>query len=310
MQYDKKTLQTNLEEIILRRFGCEPQEATTMQFYKATCLMVRDILADIRSSYAQNIKKEGAKQVYYMSMEFLTGPSLKNHAFNLGITESLTEILGAYNISFKELCETEPDAGLGNGGLGRLASCYLDALTTKEVPCTGFSIRYEFGIFKQKIVDGWQMEFPDNWLEKGDVWLVPREEDAVSVRFGGHVYEDWSEGKNTVSYHDYSTIVAVPYDMMISGYNSNAVNRLVLWSAKSAERLDMELFSRGEYVKAMEENSMAEAISKVLYPADDHYRGKELRLKQQYLLVSASVQSIMKDFMKENGDITKLPEQV
>ncbi len=310
IQFDKETLKKRIEETMMRRFGCTPEEATGIQFYRAVCLLLRELLSDMHGVYQTQNKKKKAKQVYYMSMEFLTGPSLYNHAFNLELTESLKEALSDFNISFEDLCRMEPDAGLGNGGLGRLAACYLDALTTLGVPATGFSIRYEFGIFKQKIVDGWQMEFPDNWLELGDVWLMPRKEDAVRVLFGGHVSESWENGKNTITYHDANTVVAVPYDMLISGYGTEAVNRLVLWSANSDDRLDMDLFSRGEYVRAMEENSKAEAISKVLYPADDHYQGKELRLKQQYLLVSASLQSIIKDFLKKTDDITKLSELV
>lgn len=294
----------------MRRFGCTPDEATEIQFYKTVCGLLREWLSELCGTYSAETAHKKTKQVYYMSMEFLTGPSLYNHAFNLSLTETLSAALKDYGIDFSSLCKLEPDAGLGNGGLGRLASCYLDALTTEGVPATGFSIRYEFGIFRQKIVDGWQVEFPDNWLNMGDVWLEARKEDQVSIRFGGHVSEEWKDGKNTVHYHDYSTVIAVPYDMLISGYNTPAVNRLVLWSAQSADRLDMELFSRGEYVRAMEENSKAEAISKVLYPADDHYRGKELRLKQQYLLVSASLQSIIKDFFKKSDDISKLPELV
>ncbi len=310
IQFDKQTLKKRIEETMMRRFGCTPEEATQIQFYKAVCLMLREMLADARSSYVSEISRKKAKQVYYMSMEFLTGPSLKNHAFNLELTDALHQALSDFDISLEDLCDMEPDAGLGNGGLGRLASCYLDALTTQGVPATGFSIRYEFGIFRQKIVDGWQMEFPDNWLDRGDVWLVPRQEDEVQVHFGGHVSEHWENGKHTVSYHDAATVLAVPYDMLISGYHTEAVNRLILWSARSADRLDMELFSRGEHVRAMEENSRAEAISKILYPADDHYQGKELRLKQQYLLVSASLQSIIKDFFKKTDDIMKLPELV
>lgn len=310
MKINKAQLKKQIAETVMRRFGCTPEEATQIQFYKAVCEILREMLSEQRSTFSAARRKKKAKQVYYMSMEFLTGPSLKNHAYHLGITEALRSALADYQISFDSICELEPDAGLGNGGLGRLASCYMDALTTKGVPCTGFSIRYEFGIFKQKIVDGWQMEFPDNWLERGDVWLVPRKEDEIQVHFGGKVLESWQDGKNKVSYQDTSTVVAVPYDMLISGYDSGAVNKLVLWSAKSTDSLDMDLFSRGEYAKAMEQNSMAEAISKVLYPADDHYKGKELRLKQQYLLVSASVQSILKDFFKENKDIHQLPEKV
>ncbi|MGN1059409.1 MAG: glycogen/starch/alpha-glucan family phosphorylase, partial [Clostridia bacterium] len=303
-------LKKQITEVMLRRFGCEPEEATQIQFYKAVCEVIRDMLSEKRSAFAAARKKQQAKQVYYMSMEFLTGPSLKNNAFHLGLTEPLREALADYQVSFDALCEMDPDAGLGNGGLGRLASCYLDAMTTQGYPCTGFSIRYEFGIFKQKIVDGWQMEFPDNWLELGDAWLIPRKEDEIRVHFGGRVVESWQNGRNIVSYQDAGTVVAVPYDMLISGYQTEAASRLVLWGAKSEDSLDMDLFSRGEYAKAMEQNSMAEAISKVLYPADDHYKGKELRLKQQYLLVSASVQSILKDFFKEYDDISLLPDKV
>ncbi len=310
MEAKSRELKQQIQEMVMRRFGCTLKEATQIQLYKAVCEIVREKLSGMHSAFAAERKKQKGKQVYYMSMEFLTGPSLKNHAYHLGLTEALEEVLSEYNVSFETICKMDPDPGLGNGGLGRLASCYLDALTTEGVPCTGFSIRYEFGIFKQKIVDGWQMEFPDNWLERGDVWLMPRKEDEIVIHFGGHVRESWEDGKNTISYHDTQDVIAVPYDMLISGYQTEAVNRLVLWSAKSTDSLDMDLFSRGEYARAMEQNSMAEAISKVLYPADDHMRGKELRLKQQYLLVSASVQSIIKDFLKEHEDIHLLPEKV
>lgn len=310
MEYSKETLKQLIDEKILRHFGCGAQEVTQQQIYKAACLVVRDILMKKRSEFESNVRKQGAKRVYYMSMEFLVGTSFKNNLFNLGIEEDMRAAVSDYGINIEQLYDMEPDAGLGNGGLGRLASCYMDAATTKQISCTGFSIRYEFGIFKQKIVDGWQMEFPDNWLDMGDVWLVPREDEAFEVKFDGRVTENWENGVNRVEYSDYNTVIAVPYDMMISGFDSPAVNNLVLWSAKSPNRIDMDLFSRGEYVKSMEKNAMAEAISKVLYPADDHYEGKALRLKQQYLLVCASLQSIMKQFMKEYGDVRMLPEKV
>lgn len=307
---EKEILTKELVDVLARRFGCEPKEATQIQFYRAVCEVVKNRLADKQSHFSAKRKEQNKKRVYYLSMEFLTGPSLKNHVFHLGLEKPLTEALGDFGISFESLCKAEPDAGLGNGGLGRLASCYLDSMTTCGYACTGFSIRYEFGIFRQKIVDGWQMEFPDNWLERGDVWLTPRYDDEIRIHFGGRAEEYWQDGQHKIAYHDQNTVVAVPYDMLISGYDSGAVNKLVLWSAKSEDSLDMDLFSRGEYAKAMEQNAMAEAISKVLYPADDHYRGKELRLKQQYLLVSASLQSILKDFFKEETDIYKLPEKV
>jgi len=243
-------------------------------------------------------------------MEFLVGTSLKNNLFNLDMEKETEKAIKDLGFSLSELYDMEPDAGLGNGGLGRLASCYMDALSTKGVSCTGCSIRYEFGIFKQKIVDGWQMEFPDNWLSMGGKWLLEYPDDSVEVRFGGKIEESWEDGRNKIEHTGYDTVIAVPSVMMISGYKSNAVNELLLWSAKSADSLNMELFSRGEYVKSMESNAMAEAISKVLYPADDHYTGKKLRLKQQYLLVSASLQRIIKEFLKECSDIKRLPEKV
>ena len=187
---------------------------------------------------------------------------------------------------------------MANGGLGRLASCYMDAATGLNYPVTGFSIRYEFGIFRQKIVDGWQMEFPDNWLEMGDVWLHTRKDDAVEVRFGGQVHE-WMDGdKFKTAQTGYQSVIAVPHDLYISGYGSKAVNKLTLWSASMPQSFDMNAFSRGDYVRALEQNTMAEAISKVLYPADDHINGKRLRLRQQYLLVSSSLQSILNEHLK------------
>ena len=203
----------------------------------------------------------------------------------------------------------DPDAGLGNGGLGRLASCYMDCLTGNDLPATGFSIRYEFGIFKQKIIDGWQLEFPDNWLERGEVWLQQREDESYEIKFGGKVSEWYDNGQFRVAQTDYQSVIAVPYDMYISGYDCKAVNKLVLWSAKLPS-FDMGAFSRGEYVRSLEQNTMAEVISKVLYPADNHIEGKRLRLKQQYLLVSASLQSILREHIKKHKTLTNLADYV
>ena len=224
--------------------------------------------------------------------------------------EEFTQALKEAGFDIQRLYDLDPDAGLGNGGLGRLASCYMDSLTGLEYPATGFSIRYEFGIFRQKIVDGWQMEFPDNWLEMADVWLRPRTEDAVEVRFGGNVREWQENGQFKVAQENYHAVMAVPYDFLISGYHSKAVNKLVLWGAKLPQSFDMAAFSRGDYVRALEENTMAETISKVLYPADDHLQGKRLRLRQQYLLVSASLQSILRDHVKKYRTLDNLPDYV
>ncbi len=299
-----------LNKACMRLFGCNMNEATDKQAYKALCTVVRNGMYDRRRAFKRGYQAEERKQVYYMSMEFLVGTSLRNNLFNLGLEETFTDALKDLNIDIKELYALDPDAGLGNGGLGRLAACYLDSLTGLGYPATGFSIRYEFGIFKQQIVDGWQMELPDNWLQMGDVWLVPKEDDAVEVRFGGDVHEWYDNGKFKVAQHGYSTVMAVPYNLYISGYDTDAVNKLVLWSAKLPQSFDMAAFSRGDYVRALEQNTMAETISKVLYPADDHIQGKRLRLKQQYLLVSASLQSILRSHIKKYGTLRNLPDKV
>ena len=299
-----------LNKACMRLFGCNMNEATDKQAYKALCTVIRNGMYDRRRAFKKGYQQEGRKQVFYMSMEFLVGTSLRNNLFNLDMEEVFTEALKDLNINIKDLYALDPDAGLGNGGLGRLASCYLDSLTGLGYPATGYSIRYEFGIFKQQIVDGWQMELPDNWLQMGDVWLVPKEDDAVEVRFGGEVHEWYDNGKFKVAQHGYSTVMAVPYNLYISGYHTNAVNKLVLWSAKLPQSFDMAAFSRGDYVRALEQNTMAETISKVLYPADDHIQGKRLRLKQQYLLVSASLQTILRSHVRKYGSLRTLPDKV
>ena len=291
-------------------FGCSIDDATEKQAYKTLCYVVKDLLAEKRSKFAKQYKEKEGKQVYYMSMEFLVGTSLRNNLYNLGMESVFKSALKQKKIDINSLYAMEPDAGLGNGGLGRLASCYMDAMTSLGMMGTGFSIRYEFGIFKQKIVDGWQMEFPDNWLEMGDVWLNRREDESFIIKFGGTLKEEWTDGKLKVTHENYQPVMAVPYDMYISGYDTDAVNKLVLWSAKSPNNLDMTAFSRGEYVRSLEENTMAEVISKILYPADDHIEGKRLRIKQQYLLVSASLQSILLKHIKKYKTLDNLPDKV
>lgn len=299
-----------LSDACVSLFGCDVKEVTKQQMFKALCKVVKDLLVQKRKTFHDKYRANEEKQVYYMSMEFLVGTSLRNNLYNLGVEEEFKKAVKKCGFDINELYDMEPDAGLGNGGLGRLASCYLDSMTSVGLPGTGFSIRYEFGIFKQKIVDGWQMEFPDDWLGLGDVWLNPREDESFEVKFGGDV-SGWDDnGKYRVSHTNYHSVIAVPYDMYISGYDTGAVNKLVLWSAKSANRFDMAAFSRGDYAKSLEENTMAEVISKVLYPADDHIAGKILRLKQQYLLVSASLQSIVHNHLKHYGTLGNLPDKV
>ena len=307
---DKKTALGLLESACRKEFGCELKEATKQQVYKALCIIVKDILVEKNIEFKNKVKKNESKQVYYMSMEFLVGTSLHNNLYNLKIEDKFKSVLKDNGIDINEIYEMEPDAGLGNGGLGRLASCYMDSLSSLGIPATGYSIRYEFGIFKQKIIDGWQMEFPDDWLNLGDVWLTARPDESVTVKFGGRVNESFDDNGYHVEHVDYVPVMAVPYDMYISGYDSKAVNKLVLWSAKSPKNLDMAAFSRGEYAKALEENTKAEVISKILYPADDHMDGKILRIKQQYFFVSASLQTIVSKHFKKYSTLDNLADKV
>lgn len=303
-------LKQKLIKTLKGEYGYTPEEATERQMYGAVLTSVQEMLLSKRGEYLDNLRKKDSKRIYYMSMEFLVGRSLKNNLYNLNLESAMKKAVAELGFDLEKIYEMEPDAGLGNGGLGRLASCYMDGATTLGYPVTGFSIRYEFGIFKQKIVDGWQVEFPDNWLEMGSYWLAPRNDEAVEVHFDGNVTEEWSnEGLKTV-HNNYYSVRAVPYDLLISGHNSDTVNSLRLWRAESADTFDMSEFSRGEYVKSMESDAKAAAISKVLYPADDHIEGKRLRLKQQYFFVSASLQNIISDHLRQNKNLDNLPEKV
>lgn len=310
MDISKKELQELIELKLAKMFGVKKEEASEQIMYRALCLVVKDLLTQKRVEFKKKVRKTGTKQVYYMSMEFLLGRSLRNHLYNSGLLDTATKVIKDMGFDISRLMEIEPDAGLGNGGLGRLAAAYMDSLTSCGYAAGGFSIRYDYGIFKQRIVDGWQMELPDEWLQNGDVWLNPREEDTCEVKFGGHLKETWADGKLHVEQEGATVILAVPYDMNVSGYGSDAINTLRLWSARAPMGFDMTAFSRGQYVKAIEAKAMAEAISKVLYPADDHYEGKSLRLKQQYFFVSASIQSILKKHLKYNPSLDNLAEKV
>jgi glycogen/starch/alpha-glucan phosphorylases len=306
---DTTYIKSTLESKLSRYFGVTPQEADQDQIYKATILTVRDILAQKRATYRDKIKKQRAKKVYYLCMEFLIGRSLKNNLHNLGIVSEYEEALRDMGFDLGELYEMEPDPGLGNGGLGRLAACFMDSLSSLDYPATGFSLCYEYGLFKQKIIDGNQVELPDHWMEKGDHWLIPRTDKTFTVRFDGHISEKWENGKCTVTHEDYSEVQAVPYDIMISGSDSDAVNNLRIWKADTT-KFNLGLFSQGEYVKSMQDNTDAKFISKVLYPADDHTEGKLLRLSQQYFLVSASLQNIISDHLAVYGTLYNFADKV
>ncbi len=305
----EKEVQLLIQGKLSRYFGVSPKEATTDQIYKAVVMSVRDILLEKRQQFHKVMKSKRGKRVYYLCMEFLLGRSLKNNIFNLGLGEEYEKALKYFGLTLEDLYEQEPDAGLGNGGLGRLAACFMDALASGNYPAMGYSIRYDYGLFKQKIVDGWQTELPDIWLPGGEVWLTQRSDKSCIVKFDGWVKEDWSENGLKVTYGGYKEVEAVAYDMMISGKDSDAVSVLRLWRARNISRFDMKLFSQGDYLRCMQEENEAEVISKVLYPADDHYEGKSLRLKQQYFLVSASLQNIINDHKHRYGPLNLLPQQ-
>lgn len=290
-------------------FAVTPAEATKEQIYKATVMCVRDILLEKRSAFNKKARAEKGKKVYYLCMEFLLGQSLKNNTYNLDIQNSFDKALKSeFNCSLEDLYDVEPDAGLGNGGLGRLAACFMDALATANYPAMGYSIRYEYGLFKQKIVDGWQMELPDIWLPGGEVWLTQRPDKTYKVKFDGYVKENWTEQGLHVEHVDAKEVEAVAYDMMISGKDSEAVSVLRLWKTQNIHKFDMKTFSQGDYMRSMQEDNEAELISKVLYPDDNHFEGKSLRLKQQYLLVSAALQDIVSDHKKRYGSLDTLPD--
>lgn len=293
----------------LGQLRTSPQDASAEQFYKAVAISVNKILkTKARHFKAQNLST-GRKQINYLSIEFLIGRSLKNNLFNLKITDDVKDILSDFEIDLEEVCECEADAGLGNGGLGRLAACYLDSMANLGFHSYGYSILYEFGIFKQKIVDGWQTELPDKWLSTGKFWLNPQPELAIDVKFGGEVEEHWdASGFHYVIQKNYSVVRAIPYDIYIPGYSSSGVAVLRLWDAESPF-FDMDSFNRGDYTGAMGQSITAESISKILYPNDNHLQGKLLRLRQQYFLCAASLGDIVNRHTREYGNMDNFAEK-
>ena len=287
---------------INRHFGKILEEATPQMIYGACALTVRDRIMEKWAASHKEIKEEGSKKLYYLSFEFLMGRLLATNRLNLMQTDDYEAVLEDLGYTLPEVAELENDAGLGNGGLGRLAACFIDSLTTLDLPAYGCTLRYEYGLFRQKIVDGYQTELPDTWLEHGNAWEVARPEEAVKVSFGGEVYSYWEDGRMKVGYNNERTVRAVPYDVPLCGYDSKIVNKLRLWGAQSATEFNMAAFSAGDYSRAIEEKELASVISKVLYPEDNHTEGKELRLKQQYFLVSATLQWILNEFEMRNGD--------
>jgi glycogen phosphorylase len=292
-----------------RHFGKTLEDATKNHLYKACAITVRDEIMERWTRSQDEVERQNPKQLYYLSVEFLMGKSLRNNLINLLKEDIYREAFKDLGVDIDEVAEIEPDAGLGNGGLGRLAACFLDSLATLSLPGNGCGIRYEYGLFKQKIIEGYQIEMPDPWLEDGHVWEVPRPEEQEEIRFGGKIVEYWEEDRLRIEHRDYHTVIAVPYDIPIVGYDSSLINTLRLWSARSPKHMDMSLFSRGDYIKATEEKQLAEVISKVLYPEDNHYEGKALRLKQHYFFVSATMQYIIKKH-KQCCSLNTLPDKV
>lgn len=309
MTVKRKEIQDAIQNKLSRFFSVSIEDATKEQMYKATVFTVRDILAQKRKAFNAKTKEQGKKKVYYMCMEFLMGCSLRTNLCNLGLEKDYYAVLKESGFDLDEIYEMEVDPGLGNGGLGRLAACFMDSLSTLSYPARGYSILYEYGLFKQKLADGEQIELPDIWMPEGDAWLVPRQDKSCFVRFGGTITEKWDNGRCEIIHENYEEVEAVPYDMLVSGAGSDAITTLRLWKAQDTRKFNMELFSQGQYVKAVEENTMAQTISKVLYPNDNHPEGKLLRLSQQYFLVSASLQNIIHDHISIYKNLDTLPEK-
>lgn len=292
---------------LLSSFSVLPENATNEHFYNALVLVLRDRMRARRVEYIGKTREQQSKQVYYLCMEFLMGRSLKNTLYNLNLIEEARQALLAFDVKLDALYELEPDAGLGNGGLGRLAACFLDALATASIPAIGYSLLYEYGIFRQKLVDGWQTELPDFWLPGGESWLLPRPELSKTVRFNGHVREWWDSDYHHVEHEDATVVIAQAYDLMVAGKDGKGISTLRLWRS-TAPGMDMSLFNQGEYMRAMEQKAMAEVITQVLYPADNHREGKSLRLSQQYFLVSASIQDIVQRHLEQYGTMDNFPD--
>ena len=309
MTYNKETLKEAIVQKLRLNYGCTEKQATDGEMMKACAMVLRDIMAERGVQTREETAHEEKRKVHYLSLEFLMGRSLMKNAFNLELLDDLSAAIGELGFRAADIFDMEPDAGLGNGGLGRLAACYLDSMTTLEIPAAGYSICYELGIFKQKIVEGQQVELPDDWMQLGDAWLLPKLQEAEEVHFGGKVRTRWDNGHLMVVHEDYTRVLAIPCDMEIAGYDTDHVNTLRLWQARSPKPIDMKLFSEGQYLHAAEERAMADAISQVLYPEDNHYEGKSLRLKQQYFFVSATVQSITRKHIQQYGTLKNFHEK-
>lgn len=312
VEFDKKKefIKSEITGKVKRYFGKPLTKAVDFEIYRAAALTIRDEIMEKWVSYQEKVDKKPQKELYYLSFEFLMGRAMGNNLMNIMETEVYRQAIKELGFDLDNIEEVETDAGLGNGGLGRLAACFLDSLTNLELPAYGCGIRYEYGLFKQKIVDGYQIEMPDPWLQSGNVWDIARPEDTKEVHFNGRIIEKWEDGKLKFEHVDYNTVIAEPYDMPITGFDTDTVNTLRLWKACSPEVINMTEFNRGAYAKANENRNLAEVISKVLYPEDNHYEGKLLRLKQQYFFVSATIQWIISKHKQKNLSLFEIPDYV
>ena len=309
MKYTKREFEKLLKDKLMSECNVTIDAASADQIYRCLAMITRQIMSDRQKQFQSKVLGEGKKQVYYLCMEFLMGRSLRTSLFNLGLNEVAESVLADADVKIDTIYEQEPDAGLGNGGLGRLAACYLDGMATDGIPGTGYSILYEYGIFKQKIVDGWQQETADNWLPGGQVWIKSHPDQAQEIRFDGQAIETWEGGFHHVKYENYNSVIAVPNDMYVAGYGSNGISKLRLWQAK-APSFDMSSFNAGNYNTAISQSASAELISKILYPNDNHTEGKILRLRQQYFFSAASIADILQNHLNQYGTLDNLADKV
>ena len=310
--FDKKEFQKTVKDNVKRLYRRTIEEATEQQLFQAVAYAVKDDIMDNWIATQEQYQKDDPKTVYYMSMEFLMGRALGNCMINLTSYKEIREALEEMGVNLNVIEDQEPDAALGNGGLGRLAACFLDSLASLGYSAYGCGIRYRYGMFKLKIKDGYQVETPDNWLKDGNPFEVRRDEYAKEVRFGGtiRVEKDPKTGRTNYIQENFESVLAIPYDMPIVGYNNNIVNTLRIWDAKAITEFQLDKFDRGEYQKAIEQENLAKTIVEVLYPNDNHHAGKELRLKQQYFFISASLQELIAKYKRDHDDIKKLHEKV
>ena len=308
--FDKEKFKKELESNVRMLFRRNLDEATTQQIYQAVAYSVKDDIIDNWIETHKAYEKQDKKMVYYMSMEFLMGRALGNNMINLLCYDEVRETLEELGLDMNLIEDQEPDAALGNGGLGRLAACFLDSLATLGYPAYGCGIRYRYGMFKQKIENGYQVEVPDNWLKYGNPFEIKRDEYAVEVKFGGYVDVEMHNGRQKFVQKGYQSVRAVPYDMPIVGYGNHIVNTLRIWDAEAINNFNLDSFDKGEYEKAVEQENLARTICEVLYPNDNHMAGKELRLKQQYFFISASVQRAVAKYKQTHDDIRKFHEKV